>query len=85
MELDIFIPSLSIALEYQGAQHYTSQYMFEELEFIQAKDSQKREACASEGITLIEIPYWWDRERDSLIATIHQFRPDLFNFQPKGC
>jgi hypothetical protein len=30
------------------------------------------------GITLIEIPYWWDFEADSLIATIHSYRPDIF-------
>jgi hypothetical protein len=26
---------------------------------------------------LIIIPYWWDRQKDSIIATIHQHRPDL--------
>lgn len=40
----------------------------------------------NEGITLIEIPYWWDRTRQSLGATVHKFRPDLLsqykNFNP---
>jgi hypothetical protein len=31
------------------------------------------------GITLIEIPYWWDRKYESLVASIYSQRPDLFN------
>ncbi len=26
---------------------------------------------------MIEIPYWWDGKKPSLMATIHKFRPDL--------
>jgi ATP-dependent DNA ligase len=29
------------------------------------------------GITLIQVPYWWNKKRDSLAATIHDKRPDL--------
>jgi hypothetical protein len=29
------------------------------------------------GMTLIEIPYWWDHETSSLRATLHHYRPDL--------
>jgi hypothetical protein len=31
------------------------------------------------GISLIEIPHWWDRQLESLSATIHSHRPDLFS------
>jgi hypothetical protein len=30
-----------------------------------------------EGISLITIPFWWDKSLSSLAATIHQQRPDL--------
>ena len=30
------------------------------------------------GITLIEVPYWWDRKYESLKATVYSKRPDLF-------
>ncbi len=29
------------------------------------------------GITLIEVPYWWDRKYESLEATIYKQRPEL--------
>jgi len=29
------------------------------------------------NITLIDIPYWWDCNKESLEATIHLIRPDL--------
>ena len=36
------------------------------------------------GITLIEVPYWWDKKWASLAKTIYNVRPDLFDVQPKG-
>src|SRR5688572_26691703 len=27
------------------------------------------------GVTLIEVPYWWDRTKGSLEATVHKVRP----------
>src|SRR5262249_32758999 len=41
------------------------------------RDDQKRQVCQSARLTLIEIPYWWDNQKASLLATIHKFRPDL--------
>ena len=62
MELDIFIPSLQLAFEYQGAQHYaqnaSSSKMFENNVETQKRDEIKREACKLEGITLIAVPFW---------------------------
>jgi hypothetical protein len=36
------------------------------------------------GITLIEVPYWWDRKYESLQATVYSQRPDLFYEKPTG-
>ena len=38
----------------------------------------------SKGITLIEVPYWWDRKYESLQATVYSQRPDLFIEEPWG-
>ena len=41
------------------------------------RDQEKRESCLESDITLIEIPYWWDNQLESLVATINQRRSDL--------
>lgn len=52
MELDVYIPSVQLAFEYQGELHYQKYAKLDK------RDEQKRRACEAEGITLIEIPYW---------------------------
>ena len=48
------------------------------------RDKQKIEDCKSKGVTLIEVPYWWDRKPESLAASIYNVRPDLFEVEPQG-
>ncbi len=31
---------------------------------------------------MITIPYWWNLEKSSLMATIYQMRPDLVHIEP---
>jgi hypothetical protein len=59
MQLDVYIPSLSLAFEYQGAQHYGQHYLFgnKTKQEVQQRDEEKRNLCLANNITLIEIPY----------------------------
>lgn len=78
-ELDIYIPSLQLAIEYQGAQHYSQhskQFFMGDME----KDKWKRAACKQLGISLVEVPYWWKESPAQLISTIAKTRPDLMSF-----
>lgn len=87
MEFDIFIPSLSLAVEYQGEQHFTGRFRSGTLAAQQTRDKEKKEVihdvhkpvqvCALHSITLIDVPYWWEGDKPSLAATIHQYRPEL--------
>ena len=75
--MDIFLPNEKLAFEYQGEHHYHDLYSMGSLWQQIQRDKEKKEICKQNGITLIEIPYWWDKQLSSLIATIHQQRKDL--------
>jgi hypothetical protein len=98
LELDIYINELKLAFEYQvmivllffflcffkGEQHFYAHFLYRDLEMQKERDILKKEACKSFGITLIEIPYWWDGQYESVVATIYRARPDLFQIVPSG-
>jgi hypothetical protein len=86
MELDIFVPSLSLAFEYQGEQHFDPHYLFGATQNIKERDSEKRIACERIGIQLVEIPFWWDRSQvESCVARAVQTRVGEMEFgKPAG-
>ena len=40
-------------------------------------DVEKEKICEALGITVVGVPFWWDRQRGSLLKTITEARPDL--------
>lgn len=57
---DFYIPSLKIAIEYNGRQHYERVDFFNQhksLEEIQEYDNKKKNYCKNNNIKLIVIPY----------------------------
>ncbi len=84
----IFIPALSLALEYNGEYHYHTVLVYpqqsstllsrhDEVESVRPRDQLKKTICLSHGITLVIIPYWWNKSIHSVAHTIHQARPDI--------
>ena len=58
--LDLYIPSIRTAVEYQGVQHYMPVGFFggeEALAQRQDLDRQKKELCRENGVRLVEWPY----------------------------
>ena len=58
--LDLYVPGLRTAVEYQGIQHYRAVEFFggeEALAQRQALDERKRALCEENGVRLIEWPY----------------------------
>ena len=73
--LDIFIPSLSIAIEYQGVQHFSSVDIFggeEGLKDRKERDAKKRRLCELHGIDLIDWNYNEPLTKDFIFGKITQ-------------
>lgn len=80
MELDIYIPSLHLAFEYQVIINFSSMisnsykkdihhfrsswYAHMPLAEYKKRDAIKADLAAKKGITLIPIPCWWDGKRE---------------------
>ena len=64
MELDGYNKELGMAFEYHGEQHYKITYYMNEEQLKQRMkdDEWRRKVCMDNGIILIEIPYWIERE-----------------------
>jgi len=77
MELDIFFPLDSLAIEYQGENHYRWTTRFGSPTYRKRRDQMKREKCGTLGLTFVEIPYWWNQRLPSLMMHIGKHRPDL--------
>lgn len=70
MELDIFIPTLSLAFEYQGEQHYDEYPTFATLLKYQENDQRKGEMSRDVGVRLIYIPFWYDMNFTTLVNSL---------------
>jgi hypothetical protein len=67
MEFDVYMPKLKLGFKYFSEQQYR----------LRRKNTKMHEACSASGITLIDIPYWWNKEKNSLFASIARHRPEL--------
>jgi len=73
MELDIWIPSISTAVEYQGQQHFFAVKAWGGADALakgKMRDEEKRKACRKYAIRLIEIPYTWDGSSELVLKNV---------------
>lgn len=78
--LDVYIPSLKIAFEYQGEQHYNASDFFggeEGLKNNQERDARKRALCLENGVTLIEWRYDEKITKENLSTKLKPFIDEL--------
>jgi len=73
---DVYVPSLKLMFEYNGYQHYHDHALFGTVKSQGEKDDEKRVACEALGIRVIEIPYWWQHDKESLRAILNKYVVD---------
>jgi len=60
-------------MEYNGEQHYLHipySVHARTVHFVHNRDKEKRDKCEKNGITLINIPYWWDLKKESVLELL---------------
>jgi hypothetical protein len=77
VQIDVLIPDLNLAFEYQGEHHYLDVAAPGVSDRKASVDLSKAAQCMKEGITLISVPYWWDGSIETISNEIHDVRPDL--------
>ena len=80
MEIDIYIPNYSIGFEYQGEYHFGIPHFLRNeklIDLVKIKDEEKIKLCKKHGITLITIPFWWNKNKNDLISTINHYKPGI--------
>ncbi len=50
---------------------------YNEPETVKQRDHVKQLICSTNGITLITVPFWWDKTTESVAHTIAIARPDI--------
>ncbi len=88
--IKIFLPELSLVIEYNGEYHYQSIPMYlHQLEHVvhakrydtrarvQERDTLREFICKTDGFTLVVVPCWWDNSIESLANCIQRERPDV--------
>lgn len=74
--LDVYIPDMNVALEYQGAQHDEPVEFFngrEAFEQVKRRDLRKKRACSRSGVRLIYVRPGYDP--DALVAELRRMFP----------
>eukprot|EP01114_Cavostelium_apophysatum_P021346 TRINITY_DN7423_c0_g1_i1.p1 TRINITY_DN7423_c0_g1~~TRINITY_DN7423_c0_g1_i1.p1 ORF type:complete len:1013 (-),score=259.24 TRINITY_DN7423_c0_g1_i1:4-3042(-) len=86
MKFDVFVPSLNIAVDYRSQKYFLWTPLYGAYDSYHRLAEEKRKACQDAGITLIEIPFWWNKSRSALGLTILRSSPELQlnKFKPFG-
>lgn len=74
--IDIYLPRLKLAFEFDGEQHhkYVEHFHGDRQGFIKAqkRDHQKDELCEQKGITMIRVGYNEELTRDVVLSKVEE-------------
>eukprot|EP00026_Physarum_polycephalum_P016188 Phypoly_transcript_17046.p1 GENE.Phypoly_transcript_17046~~Phypoly_transcript_17046.p1 ORF type:complete len:175 (+),score=13.61 Phypoly_transcript_17046:15-539(+) len=85
VELDIWLPKYELCFEFQDSYHYVATwYSHKRLNEVRHKDDYKKNAVHTMGMSLVDVPCWWDGTLEKLVASIQFCRPDIFSSDPSS-
>jgi hypothetical protein len=75
----LVVPRFKLIFEYQGPISYAKQILGKENAFVTRIENEELLSLAErKGLTLISIPFWWNRKETAVMAEIWRVRKDLF-------
>lgn len=74
----LVVPEHKLVFEYQGPIAYGIQILASRELLTKAAPSLALQLSDKDSFSCIGIPFWWNRESNSLIGEIYRHRPDLF-------
>ena len=73
VELDVFIPSFNVGVDYHGEQHYDDcPAVFSDVKLYKMRDLEKRDLLLDK-LNYVVVPYWWNQEAHSLKEFLSHF------------
>lgn len=76
LQLSYYLPSLKLGFVYQSVQDY-GVYGSRGVTLTLYEPELVKAEASRQGITVIFIPFWWDRKMESLVATILEKCPSM--------
>ena len=77
IQFDVFLPHFRVAFEYHGEHHYEEIPTFGTVDLYRERDREKVSCAQLSGVTLVHVPYWWDRSKESLLKIIDHVHPSI--------
>ncbi len=74
----LVVPEFKLMFYYQGPIAYARNIIKGSENLTKSDDSSLLDRALSSSLTLLSIPFWWDRSRSSILAELFAIRPDLF-------
>jgi hypothetical protein len=77
LQLDLFLPDLKLAFEFQGEHHFDDFFTVGGSNTMQDRDSEKRAICFRAGIVLVEISADWGGSADAILSACESQAPGI--------
>ncbi len=80
MELDIYLPDLNLAFEYQGQQHFHPVEAWggaRALDLLRARDHLKAKICAKREVRLVLVDYTEPLTEEHIVIRVREIAPEV--------